>query len=379
MKKKLAVSICLVCLFLLSSCGIAQAKRVDAMIFSIGTVTLESEDKIIAAEEAVDSLAPDAYKQLENLDELEEARNTLEALKVDEQILAIGEVTVESREQIVAAEEAVSALNEDARQKLQYADKLEGMWGLYAVAIENEIEDIEDMIQTDSGNATLNRRVKTVYQAYNSAPDTVKDNVSNFALLEEEKRIVDKIQVEKINEAAKILEGSDFWEIDIINLRSLYEGASPEAVAQLKFNVEDMIQEANEQLELRMENLINQAGNGEGSNHTGKPGSKPTINSTPATVTLGMENALETAYDYLRAMPFSASGLYDQLEYEGYLPEECQYAVDHCNANWNEQAARAARQYLDIMSFSKEGLINQLQYEGYTYNQAVYGVEANGY
>ena len=94
---------------------------------------------------------------------------------------------------------------------------------------------------------------------------------------------------------------------------------------------------------------------------------------------VGDLNALASALTYLSVMPFSRSGLIEQLEYEGYTTEESTYAVDNCGANWKEQAAIAAKGYLDIMSFSREGLIDQLMYEGYTRSQAEYGVSQNGY
>lgn len=95
--------------------------------------------------------------------------------------------------------------------------------------------------------------------------------------------------------------------------------------------------------------------------------------------TMGERNALGSAKDYLQLMPFSYTGLIEQLEFEGYTHEEAVYATDHCGADWNEQAAKSAKIYLDMMSFSKSGLIEQLEFEGFTHEQAVYGVEANGY
>lgn len=101
-----------------------------------------------------------------------------------------------------------------------------------------------------------------------------------------------------------------------------------------------------------------------------------TASSSPTT---GERNALSSAKQYLSIMPFSYTGLIEQLEFEQYSHEEAVYAADNCNADWNEQAAKSAKKYLDIMSFSRNGLIEQLEYEGYTHEEAVYGVEQNGY
>ena len=88
---------------------------------------------------------------------------------------------------------------------------------------------------------------------------------------------------------------------------------------------------------------------------------------------------MKAAENYLSFSAFSYEGLIDQLEFEKYTSEQAVYAVDHCGADWFEQAVKAAESYLDFSSFSKEGLIDQLEFEGYTPEQAVYAVEQNGY
>ena len=104
-----------------------------------------------------------------------------------------------------------------------------------------------------------------------------------------------------------------------------------------------------------------------------------TVTSSDPNATMGERNALGSAIEYLNVMPFSYSGLIEQLEYEGYSNSEATYAADNCGADWYEQAVLAAKGYLDAMSFSRQGLIEQLEFEGFTHDQAVYGVEQNGY
>lgn len=50
----------------------------------------------------------------------------------------------------------------------------------------------------------------------------------------------------------------------------------------------------------------------------------------------------------------------------------------HSGANWYRQAVRVAKGYLRTMPFSRSGLIQQLEYDGFTHSQAVYGVRATG-
>lgn len=91
------------------------------------------------------------------------------------------------------------------------------------------------------------------------------------------------------------------------------------------------------------------------------------------------EQALKSANSYLSHSAFSHQGLVDQLMYEGFTSEQAAYGADNCGADWNEQAAKSAGQYLSHSAFSREGLIEQLQYEGFSVEQATYGAEANGY
>lgn len=84
-------------------------------------------------------------------------------------------------------------------------------------------------------------------------------------------------------------------------------------------------------------------------------------------------NAIGTAKDYLRYMPFSKAGLADQLMYEGYSRKVSNYAVNHIKVNWKKQAVKSGRSYLQTMHFSCSGLIDQLEYEQFTHRQAVFG------
>ena len=112
-------------------------------------------------------------------------------------------------------------------------------------------------------------------------------------------------------------------------------------------------------------------------------GNSNSITSTPKAETsklpLEVQNAYESAKDYLDFMAFSKSGLIKQLTLEGYSKESATEAVELLNANWNKQAARSAKGYLEYMTLSRKELINQLKIEGFTDEQAEYGAKAVGY
>lgn len=98
-----------------------------------------------------------------------------------------------------------------------------------------------------------------------------------------------------------------------------------------------------------------------------------------ASTTLGQENALGKAHQYLDTLPLSYQGLVQQLEYDGFSNDEAIFAADNCGADWNDQAAKKASDYLNMMNFSRSGLIEQLEYDGFTADQAEYATSTVGY
>ncbi len=103
------------------------------------------------------------------------------------------------------------------------------------------------------------------------------------------------------------------------------------------------------------------------------------LSTTVQAATLGEQNALASAKNYLSFMAFSKKGLKQQLVFDGYTESEAAYAVKNCKANWKKQAKKSAENYLSFMSFSKKGLIDQLKYDGFTKKQAEYAAKAVGY
>lgn len=90
------------------------------------------------------------------------------------------------------------------------------------------------------------------------------------------------------------------------------------------------------------------------------------------------KNAIRQADNYIKIMPFSKSGLIEQLEFEGYSNEEASVAVDNIDVDWKEQSVKQAKNYLDIMPYSRSGLIEQLIFEGYSQEDAEYATTQVG-
>ncbi|WP_247604203.1 Ltp family lipoprotein [Gordonia paraffinivorans] len=91
------------------------------------------------------------------------------------------------------------------------------------------------------------------------------------------------------------------------------------------------------------------------------------------------KNALRKAQDYLSVSGFSKSGLIKQLVFEGYSEADATVAVNKLetdgDVNWNEQAVKKAGEYQSVSPFSRQGLIEQLEFEGFTPEQAAYGAD----
>ena len=84
------------------------------------------------------------------------------------------------------------------------------------------------------------------------------------------------------------------------------------------------------------------------------------------------------AEQYLYTMPFSRSGLIEQLQFEGFDKAEATVAVDSITVDWYKQASLKAEQYLQTMPMSKSSLIEQLKFEGFTSSEATYGANSIG-
>ena len=97
-----------------------------------------------------------------------------------------------------------------------------------------------------------------------------------------------------------------------------------------------------------------------------------------------VQNAINSAKQYLQFQAFSKQGLIDQLDSsygDGYPVSVATAAVNSLRVNWNAEAVLAAKEYLQNQSFSCQGLIQQLSSsfgDKFTLAQAQYGVHEIG-
>jgi len=104
MKKIISLFLAVILCLSLCACGKSEAaQKVDEMILAIGTVTLESESSIKRAESAYKDLTEDQKKEVENYETLTTARTTLDDL-LEQKRLAEEEAARIAELQALAAE-----------------------------------------------------------------------------------------------------------------------------------------------------------------------------------------------------------------------------------------------------------------------------------
>ena len=160
----------------------AEAKRVDTLISSIGTVTLDSESKITEAEKEVEGLSIEDYKQLNNIEQLEKARKTYDNLvskekadKIIALINEIGNVTIDSENKINAARSAFDAAKNSVQELVTNKDKLvEAEDIFYGLKAEKVIALINSI---GSVNKNSENRIKEADTAYKGLPTEAKNKL----------------------------------------------------------------------------------------------------------------------------------------------------------------------------------------------------------
>lgn len=116
-KQKAILLAALVLLIILASVLLFNdTARTERAIRRIGTVTIESEEAILHAEELYDGLAESHQENVDNYENLVMARAEYERLETEAAIDKIGKVSLESKDAIEYAEKLYAALSADAKK-----------------------------------------------------------------------------------------------------------------------------------------------------------------------------------------------------------------------------------------------------------------------
>ena len=175
-----------------------KADQVDALITAIGTVedTQACKDKIDAARNAYNALTADQKALVENyaiLEAAEKAYNDLHSVSTAKALInAIGEVTYtdECKAKIDAARAAYDALTAEQKASIENYTTLTNAEEVY-----KHVDDVAKAID-NIGNVTLDSGddIKTATEAYNALTEEEKALISNYHdTLEEKTQIYEKL------------------------------------------------------------------------------------------------------------------------------------------------------------------------------------------
>lgn len=194
--KKLVLIFCALCCLTLSSCKSATVRLIEENISDIGEVTLDSIDAIEEAERIVNltqNTNPDQYKQIGNLDVLQEARATYDTLKAEydsEQRISrariaidnIGDsITLNSAQFVETARERYNELTNDEKNLIENYPILENA---EKVLGELKADNLTSRISS-LGTVTLNDKseIEKIRNAYDELTDAEKNMISNYDVL----------------------------------------------------------------------------------------------------------------------------------------------------------------------------------------------------
>lgn len=187
MKKILMLFLVACMCFTVLGCGKSKAViEADNLIANIGEITLESKEKLQAAQQAVSNLASWQKKQLENAALLESAQDTYDKLvaeNVDHAIAAIGPVTLDSAKTIEEARRLYDSCSDKVKSAVcNYAALQEAENEFSRQKVDNVINLINQI-----GTITANsyHKIRTAQMAYDALSEAEKSDVSNYSILSE--------------------------------------------------------------------------------------------------------------------------------------------------------------------------------------------------
>lgn len=186
------------------------AAQVDELIGAIGTVTEESEEVIQKARYAYDSLT-EKQRTLVSLGQvLIDAENTYNQLKASVVIAAIasiGEVTLEKKEVIFAAQDLYDRLSEVQKGLVTDYQVLQNAILLYnnLVVVQPVIEQIQELGSVESVTLESKDVIQAAISAYNGLTGEQQELVTNYEILEAMVSVYDSLV--KIDYVTRLIDG----------------------------------------------------------------------------------------------------------------------------------------------------------------------------
>ena len=185
--------LCLTLLLALSLCACGKSEKATAVedqITALGEITLQSETAITNAEKAWQALTEEDKKQVENYDVLTAARSAYKKLileeaadKINQEILKIGEMKSGRPDAV----KAVKKLYESAAPEVQALVKHKDLIDTYLNKMDElKAEDATNLI-ADIGKVTFESKdsIVAAKKAYYALPNNLKEKVDNAEILQQ--------------------------------------------------------------------------------------------------------------------------------------------------------------------------------------------------
>lgn len=190
-----------------------NVKALEAQIASIGTVALDDRERIETAEEMQAALKPSELKKVGNLQELEEARETYDALyarqvtkditDIEQRIDAIGEVTLDSETTLRSIRSRYDSAEAEVRQGISNYEVLTAAEETFSALQVDAVEQVIDGIGTvtlDSGDAI--DEAESAYQALSDAQRRQVSNAEQIQAAKERLQELEKAEAERLKDEA---------------------------------------------------------------------------------------------------------------------------------------------------------------------------------
>lgn len=206
-KRTLTLIFTLVLCLLLCACGKSEeAQAVDDLLITLTNITLESESTIIEMEEAVAALEERDRSKLENLAILEagraaynklvEERDAALVANVEQLIGEIGTVDLSSKPTIDDAREAFDALEETLKARVSNAAVLTDAETAFFNAQVKHVEDTISLIGDVDENSDF--AISKAEKIYEMYDEKVRAAVSNYTTLTTARETLTKLRADKV-------------------------------------------------------------------------------------------------------------------------------------------------------------------------------------
>lgn len=160
-------------------------KQVTEQIDEIGNVTINSGFTINAVEGKYDSLTSKCKRHVKNRKVLKQAKNDWDQLKANEAIEKIddiGEVTIDSKEEISKAKKVYDELSEDQKKLVNNYQTLESSEKQFeTVQVQTLVTRIDALDKSVPISKDMKQELTSIQTNYSALNETQKVNVTNFS------------------------------------------------------------------------------------------------------------------------------------------------------------------------------------------------------